>query len=385
MAIFLALVCTGPACADRSDDTMAHRSGEILFEDPLDGTPRKGWRVPPENLVEHPEYGTVYLLEPGEGGTIENPPWVGDETWGTYRIEFEVCTTGEKDGWVGPDFHVQDDGLNCSNLQFYSTRKRDEIVFETAGRWGHGSLGWKLFPMGQRLVRAPKGEWAKVRADVGRDFLNVYLNDDPEPCYTVRYLPFARGGVRLWNYYGSGYFRDLRITALGDEEVRPVLEDPWDAVVGEAIVRDWRMSRLFPEGTGKADALEVAASEDVDWREAPVDARGVIVVSAAGTEYAAMKGVVFARAMIDSPERAARACRLTYTDQLTMWVNGEEVFRGEPRGWYDPGRSPEDWFGRLMPDQFKAELSLEPGANEILVRLEVNEPLFGSGFWVRLE
>lgn len=385
MAISLALVCAGPACADRSDDTMAHQSGEILFEDPLDGTPREGWRVPPENFVEHPEHGTVYLLEPGEGSTVENPPWVGDETWESYRIEFEVCTTGEKDGWVGPDFHVRDDGSSSLNLQFYSTRERDEIVFETAGRWGHGSLGWKLFPMGQRFVHAPKGEWVKVRADVGGDFLNVYLNDDPEPCYTVRYLPFARGGVRFWNYYGSGYFRNLRITAHGEGEMSPVLEDPWDKVVGKGIVRGWRLSRLLPEGAGKDDALTSVASEETGWREVPVDARGVVVVSAAGPEYATEKGVTFARATVDSPGRAVRICRLTYTDQLTMWVNGEEVFRGEPRGWFDPGRSSEDWFGRLMPDQFEVELSLEPGANEILVRLEVNEPLFGSGFWVRLE
>lgn len=364
---------------------MAYRGGEILFEDPLDGTPREGWRVPPDNFVEHPEYGTVYLLEPGEGGTAENPPWVGDETWGAYRIEFEVATTGENDGWVGPDFHVQDDGSRCSNLQFYSTRERDEIVFETAGRWGRTSLGWKLFPMGQRLVRAPKGEWVKVRADVGGDFLNAYVNDDPEPCYTVRYLPFAQGGVRLWNYYGSGYFRNLRITKLADGEVSPVLEDPWDKVVGKEITRDWRLSRLLPEGTGRDDALAVVESEEMSWREVPVDARGVVVVSSAGPDYVTEKGIVFAKATVESVGGTTQGCFLTYTDQLTMWVNGEEVFRGEPRGWYDPGRSPEDWFGRLMPDQFQAELPLEPGANEILVRLEVNEPLFGSGFWVRLE
>jgi hypothetical protein len=370
------------ACADGSEETMAHQSGDVLFEDPLDGTPREGWRVPPASFVEHPEYGTVYLLEPGDGSTAENPPWVGDETWENYRIEFEVCTTGEKNGWVGPDFHVQEGGLNCANLQFYSTRERDEIVFETAARWGEGNLGWKLFPMGQRFVHAPKGEWIRVRADVCGDFLNVYLNDDPEPCYTVRYLPFARGGVRLWNYYGSGYFRNLRITALGEGEVEPALEDPWEKVVGKKIVRSWRLSRLLPEGTGSDGAPE---SEEMDWREVPTDARGVVVLGAVGPEYSTGKGVVFARAVVESPEETVRGCLLTYTDQMTMWVNGSEVFRGEPRGWFDPGRSPEDWFGRLMPDQFRAELPLEPGANEILVRLEVNEPLFGSGFWVRLE
>jgi hypothetical protein len=108
-------------------------------------------------------------------------------------------------------------------------------------------------------------------------------------------------------------------------------------------------------------------------------------MSAAGREYVAGKCVVLAKAAIRSPGDGARVTRLTYTDQLTMWLNGREVFRGERRGWFDPGRSAEGWFGRLKPDQFRAELPLRKGENEVVVRLEVNEPLFGSGFWMRVE
>jgi hypothetical protein len=373
------------SCETGDEIDMGHRSGEVLFEDPLDGMPREGWRVPPDRFVDHPEFGTVYLLEPGEGSTAENQPWVGDETWENYRVEFEVCTTGEKDGWVGPDLHVSDDGADCCNLQFYSTRERDEVVFEAAGRWGRGSLGWKLFPMAQRFARLPKGEWARIRVDVGATFMNVTVNDDPESCYTVRYLPFSKGGVRFWNYYGSAYIRNLRVTVLDENEVQPALEDPWETVAGQPAVGGWQMSRLLPEGTGKDGTPRAIVPEDAGWRDVEADHRGVVVVSALGPEYATKKGVVFARATIESPAVATRDCRLTYTDQLTMWVNGREVFRGEPRGWFDPGRSLEDWFGRLMPDQFESSLPLEPGENEILIRLEVNEPLFGSGFWLRTE
>lgn len=372
-------------CGTVSGGDMGNRVGEVLFEDPLNGTPVKGWRVPPDRFVDHPEFGTVYLLEPGEGSTIENPPWVGDETWSYYRIEFEVCTTGEKDGWVGPDFHVSDDGSDCCNLQFYSTRERDDVVFEVAGRWGAGSLGWKLFPIGQRFVRLPKGEWAAVRVDVADTFVNVTVNDEPEPCCTIRYLPFSKGGIRLWNYYGSAYVRNLRVTALSENDVVPALEDPWAAVAGKPVITGWQVSRPFPEGTGRDGAPPSILPSDAAWRDAALDPRGVMIVSALGAEYASGKSVVFARTALGSPEAAERTCRLTYTDQLTLWVNGREVFRGEPRGWFDPGRSPEDWFGRLIPDQFEAALPLDQGDNEILVRLEVNEPLFGSGFWIRPE
>jgi len=366
----------------------------VLFHDPLTGPARDGWRVPPERFADAPGGGRAFLLEPGEGRTVANPPWVGDETWGPYRVEFEVCATGEKDGWVGPDFHVRDSGLGCCNLQFYSASDRDEVVFESSARWWADDLGWKLYPMAQRTVRMPKGKWARVRVDVGGDLANVYVDGAAEPCYTVRYLPFLRGGIRLWNYVGSAFFRDLRVTALGPDEVRPVLADPWDAVVGKEVVRGWAMSAPLAEGEAADAPAFVAARGAGDrggagpagsWRAAPTDARGVVLVSAAGREYVDGKRVVLARTVIDSPDGRGRAALLTYTDQLTMWLNGAEVFRGERRGWFDPGRSTEGWFGRLKPDQFRAELPLHAGANELLVRLEVNEPLFGTGFWVRTE
>lgn len=375
------LVLSGTAVSG-GELVITHESGEVLFEDALNGSPSPGWRVPPENFVEHPEYGTVYLLEPGDKRlTVENPPWVGDTSWECYRLEFEVCTTGGGDGWVGPDFHVQEDGA-CSNLQFYSTRESNDVLFESSARWVEGQLAWKLFPFAQRIVKLPKGEWAKIRVDVGDTFANVYMNGDTESCYTVRYLPFSRGGIRLWNYAGSGYFRNLRVTALSDDEIEPKLEDPWTKVIGEGVIRDWEMTPLFPEGATRDDALSAIAEGTADWMDAPVDVRGVVAVSAAGITGSDRKGVIFARTIVSG---APSSCRLTYTDQITMWVNGVEVFKGEPRGWFDPGRSPEDWFGRLIPDQFEVELSLSEGENEILVRLEVNEPLFGSGFWMRTE
>ena len=71
------------------------------------------------------------------------------------------------------------------------------------------------------------------------------------------------------------------------------------------------------------------------------------------------------------------------TDSTAWTEEDERVFDGERRGWNDPGRSEAVGWGRLMPDQFGVELPLVSGENEILVRLEVNEPLFGSGFWMR--
>ena len=61
--------------------------GTILFEDPLDGTGQEGWRIAPENFVEHPEYSTVYLIKAANHDSLIPQPWVGDSTWQAYRLE----------------------------------------------------------------------------------------------------------------------------------------------------------------------------------------------------------------------------------------------------------------------------------------------------------
>lgn len=367
---------------------MSHREGDVLFEDRFDGTGPDSWPIPPISLIEDPEHGKVLHLKAGDPNAGLWLGWAGDESWRNYRLEVEVLPLGEG-GFLGLDFHVQDDESGCCNLHFGVPTEDAGRLFEGCGRWDDSNTSWKLGPLSQRKAPVPEDGWLRLRLDAGETVANLYQGDDPEPVFTIYDLPFASGGIRLWRYYASAYFRNLRVTAL--EDVEPILDDTWGSVLGPGVIRNWSVSRMLPQGFGSDDPVAAASADDMNWRDVTGDRRGVVnVIGIAPGEYC-RKGVVFARAAVGSAPRAtsggasgaARPFRLTYTDQLSMWCNGGKVFDGERRGWNDPGRSEADGWGRLMPDQFEVECELEPGENEILVRLEVNEPLFGSGFWVR--
>ena len=45
---------------------MAHREGELLFEDRFDGRSSCEWAIPPVNLIETPEHGKVLHIEEGD-------------------------------------------------------------------------------------------------------------------------------------------------------------------------------------------------------------------------------------------------------------------------------------------------------------------------------
>jgi hypothetical protein len=362
---------------------MSHEGGGILFRDALNGEPESAWRIAPERFVDDPKYGTVYRMDPVEDYSELSAAWVGDETWSNYSLEAEMLATGEDDGFIGFDFHVQDAGDRCCNLHFFSSRDNPRVLFEGCGRWGEENTSWKLFPFSQRGAHLPKGEWFKLRLDVGDTVANLYINDGSEPVFTIYDLPFSRGGVRFWRYAGAGCARNLVVRSLRDDEVRPVLEDVWGRVSRSGVVRNWKVNQMFPPETGRDDPLGIVRSSEVDWRSVDPDRRGVVNVIGIAPEYHA-KGVVYARGTVESAEAATRKMLLTYTDQISIWCGSTKVFDGEPRGWYDPGRCEEDGWGRLIPNQFEADLDLAPGENEILARLEVKEPQFGSGFWMRL-
>jgi hypothetical protein len=354
--------------------------------------------------VDDPTHGRVLRLREGDPNSGLWLGWAGDDSWKNYRVEVEVLPEGR--GFVGLDFHVRDDESGCCNLHFpaspwpvssgsdsqeaVSTEADTQEgaspaggkrIFEGCGRWDDVNTSWKLGPMSQRTAPARPGAWLRLRLDAGEAIANLYQDDDPEPVFTAYDLPFDRGGVRLWRYHASAYFRNLRVTALNS--VEPILGDAWGSVIGPGVIRDWQISRMLPQDFGSEGRTAEWSAADMSWRKVSGDRRGVInVIGIDPSEYC-RKGVAIARAIVMSDDNGPRPYRLTYTDQLSIWLNGDRVFDGERRGWYDPGRSEADGWGRLMPDQFEVELPLQSGENEILVRLEVNEPLFGSGFWMR--
>ncbi|MFH1688680.1 MAG: hypothetical protein ABIE42_00405 [Candidatus Eisenbacteria bacterium] len=360
---------------------MTHREGEVLFEDRFDGGSTDRWPIPPISLIEDPEHGGVLHLKAGDPNAGHWLGWAGDDTWRNYRLEVEVLPVGDESGFLGFDFHVQSDESGCCNLHFPASPEGGERLFEGCGRYDDGNTSWKLGPLSQRTAPSVRGEWLRLRLDAGETVANLWVGDDPAPVFTVYDLPFASGGVRLWRYYASAYFRNLRVTALSN--VEPILDDTWGSVAGPGVIRDWSISRMLPQGFGLDDPVAAVRTGDAGWRDVATDRRGVVNVVAVDPGEYCRKGVVFAKATLGSATEAARRLCLTYTDQLSMWLNGTSVFAGKPRGWYDPGRSDADGWGRLMPDQFEVELPLGSGENEILMRLEVNEPLFGSGFWAR--
>lgn len=363
--------------------TKSPQSDKTLFRAPLDSTQMSGWNIPPTRFTNF-EGRKVFHLAPRSDSTAH--PWVGDSTWRCYRIEIDMLAPDSiRRNFVGLDFHVQPDGRQSNNIGFFVGSDAGlPRVFEGAAHWNPLQVCWKLWPFASRTVSLPQTNWMTWRLDVGPDFVNVYVEPDSLPVYTVRDLPFSSGGIRFWDYGGSALFKDLKVISLECTEFEPELEDPWAEYRTKQNVQAWKISRIYSPDTQLSDINLHSHHDPQSWHSPVVDARGIVNVTATYPDLSE-KATLFARGIIKSDRDTTRTLLLSYTDQITIWNSDSLVYIGPRRGWYDPGRSPADGFGRLLPALFQTPLRLKRGENEILVRHEINEPQFGSGFWLGLE
>jgi hypothetical protein len=326
--------------------------------------------------VDLPDQGRALRVENGSIWNSVSLPRAGEDSWTSYRVEVEVRP--EK-MWAEIDFHVQDDGRGGNAVTLFQSSD-GKLDFEAVGLWSEAGA-WKLWPVGQRQVLSPAGQWVRVRLDVGTDLANLYINGDPKPAATFYDFAFTRGGIRLATYKGSALFRNLRVTALPGAAVKPVLDDPWAEARRGEVLRDWMISPRQQKGYGEDRIPDEVAEDSVAWRKAPVDARGVVNLTSI-FDPRNTAGVVYARTTLQAKAAGSRALRLTYTDNFILWCNGEKVFAGPPRQWFHPDR---EKYGnsRLIPDQFEVMIPVRVGENKLLVRSEATEP-FGWAFWVRL-
>ena len=141
------------------------------------------------------------------------------------------------------------------------------------------------------------------------------------------------------------------------------------------------MTELKPEKYAQSGLSEDLHLKKEKWFNVNTDRRGVVNLSAKYPNYS--KNTILARTNINSNDQKTIKSFLTYTDRFRLWCNGEEIFKGPDRNWFNPNR---EQYGnsRLIPDQFEVDLPLKIGNNEIIIRSEVMED-YGWGFWMRIE
>jgi hypothetical protein len=232
--------------------------------------------------------------------------------------------------------------------------------------------------------------WTRVRVEVGGSRARVFVGDSAtEPALVVAALKRGVGPGAFGVVEGTAsvdapgvYFSNFRYTVRRSAVAEPAAAELAAAMPGApsgtagAICR-WELSPAVAVDRAPLDTLPAAARGDRrGWVAAEAEPNGLVNIA----RYRAMAGprsLVLARAVIHADRDEVRRLAFGYSDDVTVFLNGQPVFAG--RNGYD-ARYPSA--SGLVTADDAVFLPLRRGTNELV--LAVAEEFGGWGFLARL-
>lgn len=308
-------------------------------------------------------------------------------------IDVDVATPAKR-GFFGLDFRIADDGANHEfiYLRQHKSGYPDALQYTPVFNTG---LNWQIYsgPGFINAVDIPKEEWFHLRIVVTGAQAKLYVKDMEKPALVMDDLKtgIQKGGIALYVLTGATYYSNFSVRATPDA--------PWErhppAMPANTLTK-WSISPVFDALARDLERpLTSAESETMPWQNVVAEAPGFVTLyrylpaphprvtfqgdfSKRLEPQPGMK-LVYARTTIDSDRDQVKKLSLGYSDDVTVFLNGQILYRGRSaQAFRDPG-----FLGIMNPENDAVYLPLKKGRNELVLAL--SELGGGWGFICRLE
>lgn len=291
-------------------------------------------------------------------------------------IEVDVAVDGRR-CFPGIAFRVQDE----KNFEMFYIRphkpKMPDALQYTPTSNGLGS--WQLYNGRGFTASAdfPYGEWIHIRLEVEGARARVYLEDEESPALVVNDLRhgLSKGGVGLRAPAGGQvHFANFEIRGKVDRDFGP---SPKFAPATDMIT-SWQISQPFAvSDIDRARAPEARELDELEWQEVDSDKGGLVDIARYVAKKPQVPEVVLARGVIESDRDEVKRLSFGYSDEVSLFVNGELLFRGN-----SAFRARDEQFQGIVGLHDAVYPRLKNGSNELL--LMVTETFGGWGFKCQL-
>lgn len=258
----------------------------------------------------------------------------------------------------------------------------------------HTGRNWQIFngPGFTGAVDIPKSVWFHLRLEVTGAQAKLYVKDMEKPALVMDDLKSGvqKGKVALITLTGETYFSNFEIRATPDA--------PWQrhlASMQPGVITHWSISPSYDALQRNLEhPLSAVESAAIEWQDVEAEPPGFVVLyryrdaphprvtfqSDFSTRLQPQPGMklLYARANIDSDRDQLKKLEIGYSDDVTVFLNGQILYRGRSaQGFRDPG-----FLGIVNPENDAVYLPLHKGRNELLLAL--SELGGGWGFLCRL-
>ncbi len=307
-------------------------------------------------------------------------------------IDVDVATTAKR-GFFGFDVRIDNDGRNMEEIYLrphqsgYPDAMQYTPVFNT-GR------NWQLYngPGFTAAVDIPKNEWFHLRLEVTGAQAKLYVKDMDKPALVMTDLKtgIQQGQIALMDLFGETFFSNF--------EVRTTPDAPWERHLPPMppnTLTKWSISPSYDALSRNLEkSLTSAETAAMQWQDVEAEPPGFVVLyryrdaphprvtfqQDFSTRLQPQPGMklLYARTTIDSDRDQVKKLEIGYSDDVTVFLNGQILWRGRSaQGFRDPR-----FLGIVNPENDAVYLPLKKGANELV--LAVSELGGGWGFICRL-
>ena len=321
------------------------------------------------------------------GGAVLN-----DVLFDDVVIDFDVLARGER-GFFGVQFRLDDAGNGeWVYLRPHKSGLPDALQYTPILGTG---LNWQLYsgPGFTGPAAVPRNQWIHARLDLLGASGQLFLDDMATP---VLVMPDLKSGVRkgavaLAVLLGETYFANVRVTPR--EPASWVRQQP---AMPAGMLTHWQLSPAFDAAQRNPEqALTKAEMQRIEWQKVEAEAPGLVAITryrvaphlrvSFANDFArrleAQPGaqLIYARTRIDAVEDGVRRLQLGYSDEVSVFLNGQILYRGRSAQYFrDPG-----FLGIMDVENDAVYLPLKKGQNELV--LAITELGGGWGFAARLD
>ncbi len=307
-------------------------------------------------------------------------------------LDVDVTTSATR-GFFGFDFRIDPDGANYDEvyLRPHKSGLPDALQYTPVLKTGRN---WQIFsgPGFTNAVDIPKDEWFHLRLEVRGAQAKLYVGDMGKPALVMDDLKsnVQKGQVALYDLIGATCFANFTVTTLPDARWERHLPS-----MPTGTLATWGISASVDAlARNPEKPLSSAEIDGMAWEEVQAEPPGFVVLSryrdaphprvtfandfSKRLEPQPGMKVVYARTRIDADRDQVRKLYIGYSDDVTVFLNGQILFRGRSaQNFRDPG-----FLGIVGADNDAVFLPLKKGANDLL--LAVSELGGGWGFVCRL-
>jgi hypothetical protein len=286
-------------------------------------------------------------------------------------IEFDLAPMDAGD-FIGITFR-RESQANHENIYIRPARSGEFMAIQYAPRI-NGSSTWQLYREFTATTRWPRNQWTHVRVEIHGSTLAVFVGDPATPTLTVPRLRHASttGEVGFWARVNNR--PGAWAAALSNISIRPAstaLARSEPASPERGFVTHWEVAGPVPTAPRPVDS----SPADLKWTAVTAEESGLVNLNRLFPARPQQgRFTAFLRTTITAPAARRVPAGIGYSDDVTVFVNGEAVYAGV-NGW--ESRMPG--FASFVDPRFeRVWLPLRAGANEIVLAV-TDDQLFGWG------